>query len=462
MQPFSDWAAGAILIFLTAAGVAGLLGRWMTQRRGLNNPGWFNRRPRGTSWLQGQRAGFGRRVAGLLVTVALGLLAFVEARGAYYEVEVRGQTTSYRYRTTQVSSNGQTLEHTSLYKVITNSWSARCVFGGERWLIESGFVPNARDLHYHDGTNVYNLTELHAMPPAAAAAYGGRYGPGVPDIEEMTGAGWRFLSVTPGRVPMDHFGPTLIWLAFCSSTHLRQPGRLIPLGGEVRHTPDAFGYRDETRTFADPLGLPETVRFFADRKLLAKSPRHPALLRSTRHENELQVALAPRVTMSDGFLRACYQVTEATNIGGLHIPLRFVFESYIEGPGREPLLNGNRTGWVVSLRECDEPRSVVSPEYLLSVTDFRFRHPTKMADSIHYTLTNGVLPPTSDPRLRSLYKKEVAEAEYDPIFIKRIGVLGLAAVVLLPLLLGGCWAWQRQHRTKTTRKNAANENPKHQ
>ena len=267
-------------------------------------------------------------------------------------------------------------------------------------------------------------------------------------MAEIKSLGWGSLTITPGHHPLDHFGASLPWLAFCSGDYLRQPGRLIPFAAEIRQEPEAFGYVDRTLTFSDRFGLPERVEFFTSRELLRRSPRNPALQRSTRDRRDLAIALNPVVSAPEGVLVGRYQVQVSTNIAGINIPLVFQLETWRIDREKHPLLQGDTWGRVTSLRAVPEPKQIISSDARYGVIDFRFRHRFKLVDDIKYTITNGIVPPISDPVLGAIYRRDVSAAAYDPVYKARFGIYGLVAILLVPPVIFAAWASRKRAKQK--------------
>ena len=80
---------------------------------------------------------------------------------------------------------------------------------------------------------------------------------------------------------------SVVWLAFCSGSYLRQNGRQIPM--PIGDSSRAFGYSDQTAVFDDDFGLPRSVKLYA----------------------------------TNGPLVFEYQVSKTTNFFGRNFPLEF-------------------------------------------------------------------------------------------------------------------------------------------
>lgn len=451
-QRISDFTGGVLLGLLALIGWVGSLAIAIVR--------WW---PRVTSGAAGSQETDKRLTAPARAhqwlgrTAAIWLLVFTTLSGKgqsanYYEVQLQISQTNLYY-TNLYSANIQS--EAVIAKEKTLSYPARCVFGPNRWLIESHFLPNAVETYYHDGLNVYATWEQTADDAKWAEKFKKHYGRLPPTAEELKASGWISLRITAGQHPLANFGATFPWLAFCSGDYLREPGRLIPLGADMRHSLESFGFRDRTLVFQDRLGLPQRVELFTSAKLLRKSARNSTVLRSVRHPEAIQVALNPIVTAPEGFMAARYEVLDSTNIGGINIPLVFRFEFFEPGPDKKPLPKGEAWGRVTNLRAADEPPSILSSDRRFGVIDYRFRHPLKLVDEIQYQITNGIVPPVTDPVLRAIYRAKVSAAPYDPVYKARFGIYGLfAALVLLPVIIAAlAWPKRKKQHTQNIKPN---------
>ena len=123
--------------------------------------------------------------------------------------------------------------------------------------------------------------------------------------------GWRFV---PGRF-------------------LAQPGRRIPRPEESsKYDPFAFGFRDESKRFADELGLPISVELYADAQLLTN-----AADRARRSGTETKMVgtrgLAPRGKPRTTPCKYSYIVESFTNVAGWSVPLQFIAIDCYYGDG---------------------------------------------------------------------------------------------------------------------------------
>ena len=143
----------------------------------------------------------------------------------------------------------------------------RCVVGTDTWLIEGEFVRNGRDTWWFTGTNVIRScviggdgsgSAIPASPPAVSGIG--------PPYEGRIEAVYESADGNPGRPARQADLLTmpvarLCWLAFCSGTCLKRPGRqLFPPSDLWKELIDAKdGFTVKTKPFEDNLGLPRRV-----------------------------------------------------------------------------------------------------------------------------------------------------------------------------------------------------------
>jgi hypothetical protein len=159
------------------------------------------------------------------------------------------------------------------------TYDFECVVGGGKWAITSKFLKNAIERFSFDGTNVYRVLEYTALPsqenaPAAVPQSN-------ESIDQLNSK--KFLTISPGPLPLGNAGVNVLWLAFCSGDYLKSSSRLIPLlMSDVRHNPTAFGYDDATVIFEGGLGLPKVVTLRESRELFASSVDDPRIFQSRK------------------------------------------------------------------------------------------------------------------------------------------------------------------------------------
>lgn len=299
------------------------------------------------------------------------------------------------------------------------TWSVRCITGSDRWLIEQT-TGNSVITSFFDGTNLLSTTKFTGklvLPEAMLARMKKVLPPSkMKSIEKEPDTNWVHLTIYPNPVPLDDLGAHLPWLAFCSGSHLRRPNHRVPLMGSIiSASPGAFGFRDETKTFPDDLGLPENLRLFASAKLFAKSLTDDSLSRVGRKPAEVRAILHARSGFPDGMLVANYEVLAYTNCGGVTVPTLFTYEEFGARGRDKPSLKLAAVGRADSIQPGTEPQMILVPGQRYTVVDYRFRHPDRLVDQIQYVITNGLIPTTNDAGLRSLFDRRVAVAPRDPI-----------------------------------------------
>jgi|GEM_PF-4742459 len=438
IQKAADHGSTVVLVFLTATAVAGWLARMAQRRADIRHPAGPGGTRAGTSPIRGMVM-----LASMLGSASL----HGRSAEAYYEVRLEGGSSSYRSAPTSRQDASSTLQG----RARKRSWTARVVFGGRFWLIESRFIPNAVQYHYCDGTNVYELVEFYPLPAELAAVYGQRYGappPGPAPGEEVP---QYHVRVIPGTVPLDHSGVTLLWMAFCSPFHPLDWGSGIPLSADALADPDAFAYRTEVHRFEDRVGLPESVRFYKSSARLRVSANRPVRIRSSWSRKHLTSVLLREFRLEDGFLAAHYYVVAATNLDGIHIPLEFEMGFYRRVAGGAAELRGLDQGRVTLLTYCAAPQWPVKEVGRVQVDDHRFRHPRKLVDYISYFSEEGRIPPVSDPQLHRLFEQQAAAAPWDPALVQRLGNIGFWGLLAAPPAVAGTlWLIRKcTHRTAT-------------
>jgi len=230
------------------------------------------------------------------VTVYLGLLlARYGAAEQFVELSVNLETVDFYYPDQarfSPADGGQFPGST------TNSQTLRCVVGADRWLIagEPGTLCwNARVTFWFTGTNVVEHDVITSVPDDEKFA-GGSFPPighRVTRVSDSTDG-------NPGRpvraADLMSSPARTCWLAFCSGSFLKQPGRRVfpPRDLWKEFIIDSDSFPDETTVFKDGLGLPRTIKAFAKTN---------------------QVILE-------------YQVRQSTNVLGWNFPLEFEMTQY--------------------------------------------------------------------------------------------------------------------------------------
>ncbi len=195
------------------------------------------------------------------------LLSWPALAASLVEVTAEFEITQWRYQ-----------EETGLPLKSQRQFAVRCVAGTNTWHIENQVRSNVTErLWFMDG-KLARQVSVKLEDPDDEPAFGTtrRSARSVGMMASVDGY--------PGGEP----GVTLTWFAFCSGPYLRRPGRAVPLPvlGQDRA---AFGFADETTTFADDLGLPR---------------------RATLRTGQRQI-------------KCDYQVTQSTNVNGWSFPTAF-------------------------------------------------------------------------------------------------------------------------------------------
>jgi hypothetical protein len=184
-----------------------------------------------------------------------------------------------------------------------------------QWYVETDWVRNATETWWFIGNKIAKRTVITKELPEQDVA-GGIFG-------RPSKVGERFLTIldTLDGHPTSGPGIKVPWLAFCSGTYLKRPGREIPLPSSVSDG-DAFGYRDVTTVFADSFGLPSKVEIFSTNR----------------------------------FLKCEYLVRQSTNVLGWNFPIHFEFNQHRDlGRGKSER-HFVTTGRVTSISPAAKPQ----------------------------------------------------------------------------------------------------------
>ncbi|MCF7708582.1 MAG: hypothetical protein K9N52_06770 [Verrucomicrobia bacterium] len=243
------------------------------------------------------------------------------------------------------------------------------------------------------------------------------------------------ISIIPANFTAHWFAPNIAWFAFCSSDYLNN-NNLIPFPDDIYGAggQTGFGYKTKLKRYSDSLALPKEAEFFASRDLLDDAPFHYLASRGIRSEQNRSVALNPMPWVKKDTLCFTYQVTKATNINNISIPLKFKYRTISSKTG-VPVRIGE--GTVMSLYTTSNIPDILTDSNTYIINDHRFRHDTKLVDMIVYTNTGSNIPLTNSAMLHNIYKNKVASAPVDPLIISHYSKLLLYIITFLfPLYIG--------------------------
>jgi hypothetical protein len=248
-----------------------------------------------------------------VAALCFGLVA-IRIQAAQF-VEIRAEMEIFGYQLANTDSIASAKPRT------VHVW---CIAGVNEWYIESDF--QHRQVWLFTGTNLLYRSW--------------------PKDSKVVREAWESSDGYSGG----DYGVHIPWLAFCSGTYLKRPGRLVPLmAGQLAHCPDQFAYTDATTTFPDDLGLPRSLDLFSSHELFLKS----------HTDWDKKLSFGDRYTdwnektaskIQDGVLLFHYAVLDSTNGFGWTVPTKFEFFQI----GRQYEENGNwfcqGTGRVKSVR----------------------------------------------------------------------------------------------------------------
>jgi len=368
----------------------------------------------------------GEFVRGVLQLLFLFLVTISASAQRYVELSAELEIMSIETRRRSASLPAETISSRTNHRSI----SFVCIVSTNMWELEGNFIKGTKVKWAFDGTNVCNSLQVIKHSDEGLTTASNEF------LRPFTApSGWGKsnitinIGMTLGGYPEAEAGVNIPWLAFCSGTYLKRPGRLIPFPAAIiGHAPDVFAYSDRTEPFADELGLPRKIEFYTSSSLYEASAR----------EFWPDIKDVPRQSLPDGSLKFHYEVTQATNFLGWHLPLRFEFGQDIPNTdnGYSSKIIGH--GWVSMIRERTRLNGVFDQSLSQTVIDWRFKHPTKAVDAIIYSSTGALVLPTNDPALQARFAAQVQRAQTKPSRAGRpipLVVALVSSVLLLPLLI---------------------------
>lgn len=327
--------------------------------------------------------------------------------------------------------------------------SVVCIVGTNEWRIDNNYLQNGEVQWFFDGTNVCRSSRItKPLPTEINDSLVKKFGAGVPFDRAKSNVSIRVYPSPEGH-PLGDEGVNIPWLAFCSGTYMKRPGRVVPLPfADLRHTRDRFAYSDKTQTFADEFGLPQRVDLFASKSRyeISANDFDKEYFFGGRYLEHTQRVLSD---LQDGVHTFHYAATEWTNFLGQTFPTKFEFFQI----GRKYEQNGNwfyrGIGTVKSIRDSTRPRSLFVPDVQQTIVDYRFRDDTKAVEAITYTSTNAFVAPTNDPALQKKFRSTVEQAPLPRPISRAHGkwfflFFSLSTIVLIALV------FLRQDKIKTT------------
>ncbi len=242
------------------------------------------------------------RTALTLAWLAVLLFPWASRAETLVDLTAEIEATEWSY---QFFADGLTNGSVPAASLFAGSQTVHCMVGTNCWFMEcgQGWFYNGRAQYWFTGTNVIRYYEL-------TRSYTNEQG-------QVFRAGETSVESTPSRdgnpgrpvkvVDVLALAQQIPWLAFCSGSALKTPGRQLnpPLDLWKETTDAPQGFTDLTKVYPDALGLPMSIKLFAQ-------------------------------TSQPIFQ---YQVHATTNVLGWHFPREFYMVQY------EPDGTG---GWVAS------------------------------------------------------------------------------------------------------------------
>ena len=317
-----------------------------------------------------------RRAVSLLATVT----ALSAEAGSFVEIRAHIDVSTYEEDEPQEAGSS------------VRTFSFVCIVGTNRWRVETDYLKGAISTWFFDGTNVFE-----AIRPVAPTSerlrddVQARFGLATVPFEIARSNLTITVHASSDGHPHGHLGVNLPWLAFCSGTYLQRDNRLVGLPDAIlRHAPDGFAHFDKTKTFPDPLGLPETIELFTSKSLSETSVQREQF----RGKRDVKVWQGMIAGIPDGALKFRYSVEKATNFLNRRFPLEFAFVHNAQRKNGTWFVARRGKGAVSSLRESAPPEHVFNTSLQQTVVDYRFSTPSRPNDSLLYQSTNAFLPAT--------------------------------------------------------------------
>ncbi len=311
-------------------------------------------------------------------------------------------------------------------------FSARCLVADDKWLIESHSTKNAIYYAYYDGTNVMQTAvftredDLATRTNVSFKGFVNGNTPGLPSV----------MSVLPEAHPHSHIGVNLPWLAYCSAKFLQKSGRLLPVTRQsVRHDPFAFGYLDKTTCFTDQFRLPKRIDLFVSQDLMQRSPRRESFIRGKKTAEYRSALFNSDPPYEDGVLASTYSVEGWTNFTETTIPTHFRLIDYNAAKNGDKAMTMEASGLLTSLGPLESSLALpMSNPTNVWINDLRFRSEDKLVNLIRYATTNGIVFPSTNARLKSIFLEAERRAPRDPAKTRPFKIIAFTLILFgLPL-----------------------------
>jgi len=288
----------------------------------------------------------------------------------------------------------------------TNEYSVSFVatVGTNDWEMVGNFSTNGRHKYHFDGTNLFLSIQIIREPEARFAS-DKEFGFMFPPLAQVGSNLTINVFPRPDGCPLASVSKNVAWLALCSGGYLKRPGRAVPLVVALNDcwSDAVVGLADQTKTFADELGLPKSVELFTSKSNFAASGSltEPQIKAFSAKRPEW----APENGDPDAVSKFRYTVTQSTNFLGWNIPLAFEFtERYPSGiPG--VLRSTSGTGRIAAVRPGSKPKGVFDPRLNQTIVDWRFDKKAPHVNAITYRSTNAFLQPMDTPSLQEEFAR---------------------------------------------------------